>query len=511
VPVAVSYDSTDNILAPTKGARLNASATPYAGFMGSNPSIFVVKAHGSTYYALDDEARTILAGRLGFGSISGANLEYIPANIRCFAGGGGSVRGFAYRTLGPRGPFDLPIGGRSLLEASFEARFKVTDTIGVVPFFDAGTAFDGSLPGFKKRIRMAAGIACVTTPAWAPSASTSPSRSTASKATPSARSPSTSAWDKPSDVFSRFLPASPEPSVHRRGSARGPRLPHCPRHRHPSWHRRGREDGAGQPPVQDAIDAQFPRRHRGGGRRTLLRRHHPDVTIRDRDGVWLKLDRARLVWRRVALLSGSLEIERLEIGRLEVLRRPVPSPASATAEPDGWLLPELPMKVEIKGFRLGELVLGESLAGQSARLTADGKAKLGAPAEGLDLDLNVRRLDAAGRLAARLLFVPQGGRLEVKASLIEPAGGLLSQGANLPGTPAIKLDLDGRGTLDAWNARFDFDAGESIGAKGGPALAHRHGTPPQPRSRLAHRGAAAQPGRGGLLRHDEAGGRLALL
>ena len=61
VPVSVSYDSTDKLLDPTKGVRLTASATPYAGFLGSDPSIFVAKAQGSTYYALDDEARTILA------------------------------------------------------------------------------------------------------------------------------------------------------------------------------------------------------------------------------------------------------------------------------------------------------------------------------------------------------------------------------------------------------------------------------------------------------------------
>ena len=157
-PVSVSYDSTDNLLDPTRGIRATASATPYAGFFGSDPAIFVAKAQGSTYYAFDEAGRYILAGRIGFGSISGANLDEIPSNIRFFAGGGGSVRGFPYRTLGPRGPFNLPVGGRSLLEASVEARIKVTDTIGVVPFFDAGTAFSGSLPNFDERIRTAVGL-----------------------------------------------------------------------------------------------------------------------------------------------------------------------------------------------------------------------------------------------------------------------------------------------------------------------------------------------------------------
>ncbi|WP_336487605.1 autotransporter assembly complex protein TamA [Methylobacterium nigriterrae] len=158
VPLSVSYDSTDNLLDPTEGVRLTASATPYPSFLGSDPGIFVAKAQGSTYYALDTDANYILAGRVGFGSISGAPLADIPANIRFFAGGGGSVRGYPYRTLGPRGPYNLPIGGRSLLEASLEARIKVTDTIGVVPFLDAGTAFAGSLPDLSERIRTAAGL-----------------------------------------------------------------------------------------------------------------------------------------------------------------------------------------------------------------------------------------------------------------------------------------------------------------------------------------------------------------
>ena len=191
-----------------------------------------------------------------------------------------------------------------------------------------------------------------------------------------------------------------------------------------------------------------------------------DVAISDANGVWLKLDRARLVWRRLALLSGRLEVETLEIGRLEVLRRPLPAPVSATPEPDGSLLPDLPVKVEVKAFTLAELVLGEALAGQPARLTAQGWAKLGAPSEGLDLDVAVRRLDAEGRFGARLLFVPKGETLELKTTLVEPAGGLLSKAANLPGTPPINLDLDGRGTLDAWNARLDFDAGPDLGARG---------------------------------------------
>jgi len=46
------------------------------------------------------------------------------------------------------------------------------------------------------------------------------------------------------------------------------------------------------------------------------------IEISDRDGVWLKLDRARIVWRRLALVRRRLEIDALEVNRLEIMRTP---------------------------------------------------------------------------------------------------------------------------------------------------------------------------------------------
>ena len=54
-----------------------------------------------------------------------------------------------------------------------------------------------------------------------------------------------------------------------------------------------------------------------------------DIRISDRDGVWLTLDRARLIWSRTALLRGRLDVDDLEIGRLAILRKPVPAEEEA--------------------------------------------------------------------------------------------------------------------------------------------------------------------------------------
>src|SRR5262249_30202638 len=116
------------------------------------------KARASAYYSLDEASRYVLAGRIGVGAMGGASLDEIPANWRFYAGGGGSVRGYAFDSLGPTGPFGAGIGGRSPVQAAAELRIKVTDTIGVVPFFDIGNAFASSFPNFSAPLYSAVGL-----------------------------------------------------------------------------------------------------------------------------------------------------------------------------------------------------------------------------------------------------------------------------------------------------------------------------------------------------------------
>src|SRR5262249_5697038 len=67
-PVSLRYDNTDDLLNPASGDRVSASITPYPSFFGSAGFIKTSVA-GSAYFALDDRADYILAGRAGFGSI----------------------------------------------------------------------------------------------------------------------------------------------------------------------------------------------------------------------------------------------------------------------------------------------------------------------------------------------------------------------------------------------------------------------------------------------------------
>jgi len=158
VPLSVTYDSTDSKLDPTSGFRVTASAAGFPTFLGSSLDLVQAKARASAYYALDADQRFVLAGRIGLGAMGGPALDEIPANWLFYAGGGGSVRGYAFNSLGPTGIFDAVIGGRSLFEASAELRVRVNDTIGIVPFFDAGNAFASSFPNFDQPLYTSAGL-----------------------------------------------------------------------------------------------------------------------------------------------------------------------------------------------------------------------------------------------------------------------------------------------------------------------------------------------------------------
>jgi translocation and assembly module TamA len=158
VPVSANFDTTDSKLDPTRGARLNASATGFGTFLGSSLDLVQLKAGGSAYYSIDADSRYVLAGRVAAGAMSGPQLDAIPANWRFYAGGGGSVRGYAYNELGPTVFWGAVVGGRSVFDASAEVRVKVTDTIGIVPFFDVGNAFASNFPNFSEPLFAAAGL-----------------------------------------------------------------------------------------------------------------------------------------------------------------------------------------------------------------------------------------------------------------------------------------------------------------------------------------------------------------
>ena len=158
VPAYLKLDTTDNLLSPTRGWRAQLSVTPAHIF--SSPSLTYVTSllSASTYWKVDADGRAILAGRAALGSLDGAPLSPLPADQRIYVGGGGTIRPYGYQMAGPLASNNDPIGGRSSLVLNFESRIKVTDTIGVVPFVDAGSYYENSVPQLSQRLFYGVGL-----------------------------------------------------------------------------------------------------------------------------------------------------------------------------------------------------------------------------------------------------------------------------------------------------------------------------------------------------------------
>ena len=159
LPLRLAHDSTDNLLNPSRGWRWQASVAPYTGYYASS-SFTAVRLWGeaSAYVAPLAGDRLVLAARVAAGSLAGAGAMDLPPSLRFYAGGGGSVRGYKYRSLGAKDVNGEPVGGRSVTEVGLEARWRLTETFGLVPFVDGGAVYDDLVPRFGRDMYWGAGL-----------------------------------------------------------------------------------------------------------------------------------------------------------------------------------------------------------------------------------------------------------------------------------------------------------------------------------------------------------------
>ncbi|MES2665658.1 MAG: autotransporter assembly complex family protein [Pseudomonadota bacterium] len=142
LPIGVTWDRRDSTTNATKGFYLDAEVKPFLGF-GTTGSGLRTTFDARAYRGFGADARVVLAGRVQGGAIFGTSLLETPRDDLFFSGGGGTVRGQPYKSLGVSvargfGP-QFQIGGLYQLGASVEARVRVSEKIGVVGFFDAGS------------------------------------------------------------------------------------------------------------------------------------------------------------------------------------------------------------------------------------------------------------------------------------------------------------------------------------------------------------------------------------
>ena len=150
------WADVDSLLNPSRGIRATLMVNPIYS-LGDSTVFTRLRAQGSTYFDLSGDKGSILALRGVVGSIVGAGRSGVPPDKRFYSGGGGSVRGYSYQSVGPRTSDDDPAGGLSLVEGTVELRQRVSGAWGMAAFVDAGSVTRDPTPAFSN-LKLGAGL-----------------------------------------------------------------------------------------------------------------------------------------------------------------------------------------------------------------------------------------------------------------------------------------------------------------------------------------------------------------
>lgn len=142
LPVTASYDTTNSLLDPTRGVRVMMLASPYTGTFHNDFNVVRTRLESHGFIPLGSD-RLVMALRGVWGSLWGAdNSQEVPSSLRFYSGGGGSVRGYDYQSVGPRNEKNDPLGGVSQVEVGAETRWRFNETMGLVAFVDGGMVYE---------------------------------------------------------------------------------------------------------------------------------------------------------------------------------------------------------------------------------------------------------------------------------------------------------------------------------------------------------------------------------
>ncbi len=137
LPLSARYDYRNDKLNATSGYFAEASVMPFVDLYGTKDGVRS-KLDLRGYYSVGPEERLTFAVRGQMGSLIGPNLAEAPADFLYYSGGGGTVRGQGYQSLGVDLGGGNMTGGRSFLGLSGELRVKTTEKISLVGFYDTG-------------------------------------------------------------------------------------------------------------------------------------------------------------------------------------------------------------------------------------------------------------------------------------------------------------------------------------------------------------------------------------
>lgn len=158
LPLYFRWSSADQLLDPSTGSTWQYIVTPTLNVRHGAKFYLSEELIQSIYYPATKDKRVVFAQKITLGSILSSGLDDVPVPKRFLGGSEEDLRGYKYLTVSPLFHHHKPIGGRSAIYYTFETRFRVTKSIGLVPFFDAGNVYKAVFPTFGGKWRKSVGL-----------------------------------------------------------------------------------------------------------------------------------------------------------------------------------------------------------------------------------------------------------------------------------------------------------------------------------------------------------------
>jgi translocation and assembly module TamA len=131
---------SDSPLRPTQGYRLNVEFTGATEALLSDINFLRAQANAKIVQGLGEKFRFL--GRVDLGYTETRQFDQMPSNLRFFAGGDNSVRGYDYESLGPEDSAGDVVGGEGLIVGSVEIDYVFRPDWSAALFVDTGNAFN---------------------------------------------------------------------------------------------------------------------------------------------------------------------------------------------------------------------------------------------------------------------------------------------------------------------------------------------------------------------------------
>lgn len=122
------------------GIRLSASVKGAEKDVLSTTSFIQFRVSGKAIISPMENWRVLGRGTIGVTAME--SINDLPPSLRFYTGGDQSVRGYGYKTLGPKDSSGVVIGGQYLVTGSIELERRLSSLWSMAAFYDVGNALD---------------------------------------------------------------------------------------------------------------------------------------------------------------------------------------------------------------------------------------------------------------------------------------------------------------------------------------------------------------------------------